>query len=296
MKTILFIAAAALLAACGAGAQGVGQAIRRTPLDAAAQAQRQQHLESSEAAWADRLDEIKLRVAIAGWEGAVGIQDDDHESAARLARAYYLLADGHLVFDAARRDEFLKAHESGMKWAEHGMLAISPEYEKRRRTGAKIEDAIMKLGRDAVPLMYWWDVNLGKWAKAQDIATVLQHKDRIYRVMSRVAELWPDYFYGAPDRYFGGYFAVAPSFAGGDPQKAKAFFEASLKLAPNYIATHVLIADLLAPKLSDGRALAERELKWVLETPADIIPEVTPEATIEKKKAEKILGELDDRF
>jgi hypothetical protein len=61
------------------------------------------------------------------------------------------------------------------------------------------------------------------------------------------------------------------------------------------LATHVLIADLYATKRQD-RALFERELKFVLDTPSTSIPELVPEHDIEKKKAQKLLGEINDRF
>ena len=47
----------------------------------------------------------------------------------------------------------------------------------------------------------------------------------------------------------------------------------------------IVRAEVLAPKLED-RALFDRELKFVLETPAEVIPELVPEQTIEKKKAD----------
>jgi hypothetical protein len=293
VRTVLAFTLA--LASCGASPSLSGGKINRTPLDAATLEQHKKLVAEGDAAWAERLDEAKLRAAITSWEQAVKVKDDDADTCQKLARAYYLLADGFLSFDEAKKAEYLATHLKGIDWAEHGLRAISTAYESRRAQGMKTEQAVMKLDRNAVPLMYWYDVNLGKWAKAQDTATVLQHKDRIFNIMSRVYELDPDYFYAAPDRYFGGYYAVAPTFAGGDPMKAKSYFEASLKKQPNYLATHVLIAELLAPKLQD-RALAEYHLKVVLETPSDVIPDVKPEAEIEKKKAQKLLTTLDDTY
>ena len=57
----------------------------------------------------------------------------------------------------------------------------------------------------------------------------------------------------------------------------------------------MLVAELLAPKLQD-RALFDRSLKFVLETPANVIPEMEPEAIIEKKKAERLQKMGDDLF
>jgi hypothetical protein len=123
----------------------------------------------------------------------------------------------------------------------------------------------------------------------------LKYKDTLFAIMTRCYELDPDYFYGAAERYFGSYYAVAPAFAGGDLNKSREYYDKSLKRAPNALSTHVLIAELLAPKLQD-RALFDRELKLVMDTPANIIPEIEPEATREKLKAEVLIKKADDLF
>jgi hypothetical protein len=57
----------------------------------------------------------------------------------------------------------------------------------------------------------------------------------------------------------------------------------------------VLIAELLAPKKQD-RALFDRELKFVMDTPVESMPDVVPEQTIEKRKAERLMKMADDLF
>ena len=289
---------AALLTAAATGCPAPrqqGQTITHSNLDVASAEQQKKLVAEGDALWAERLDEQKLRGAIAKWEAAVAMKGDDYETYQKLARGNYLLADGFLSFDPAKVDEFLATHEKGMQLAEKGLLAISPDFEKQRRLGAKMENAVEVLNKDAVPLLYWYATNLGKWAKFKGIEATLAHKDTIFKTVTRVEQLDPEYFYGGADRYFGGYYAVAPSFAGGDVAKSAQYFEAAVKRAPNYLATHVLIAELLAPKKQD-RDLYTRELKLVIDTPVDVIPELVPEHTIEKKKAEKLLKEIEDKF
>ncbi len=245
--------------------------------------------------WLARADEASLRGAISRWDSAVKAKPSDYETYAKLSRACYLLADGFLAFDPTKDNEFMVTHERGVAYAELGLTAISPRFAKLREQGVKIEDAIDVLDRSAIPLLYWWDVNLGKWARLKGMTTMLQHKDRIFKVMTKVYETDPDYFYGAPDRYFGGYFAVAPTFAGGDVAKSRVYFDNSLKKGYNYLATHNLVAEYLAPKLQD-KALFEREIKFVLDTPAETIPELVPEQNIEKKKAQLLLKRETELF
>ncbi len=296
----LVLTAAALAAvfatSCGANPKGLGAKINRAPLTPEQQAPAKAAVDAGNAAWEGRADEAKLREAIAKWEEAVGLNPADWETYAKLARAHYLLADGYLFFDDTKHAEFLATYEKGLTVAETGMAALSPDFEKRRHAGTKIEDAAMVLGAEAVPLMYWYATNLGKWARAQNsMPTLLKHKDRIFKIMSRVYELNPEYFHGAPDRYFGAYYAVAPGFAGGDLGKSNEYFQKALQREPKYLATYVLIAENYAPKMQD-RALFERHLKFVLEAPEDILPDLIPEARVEKRKAEKLMKEIDEKF
>ena len=151
-----------------------------------------------------------------------------------------------------------------------------------------MKDAVALIDRQGVGLMYWYATNLGKWGNAQDITVVLKYKDRIVSIMSRVTDLDPTYFYGAPDRYWGAFYAIAPSFAGGDLDKSWEHFQASIKTAPDYLATYNLVAENYAPKKQDG-ALFDRMVKTVMDAPLDIIPELQPETAIEKRKAELLI-------
>jgi tetratricopeptide (TPR) repeat protein len=295
VRTVALALATLALVACGANPKGLGAKINRAPLGADQAAQHKTLVDEGDAAWALRNDEAKIREAIAKWDAAVKVKPDDAETYAKLARACYLLADGHLFFDPAKVDEFLTTHERGFEYAQIGMAAISPDFEKRRHAGTQIEHAVMVLNADAVPMMYWYASNLGKWAKFKGMTTMLKQKDRIFSIVSRVYELDPEYFYGAADRYFGAYYAVAPAFAGGDLAKSNEYFQKALARYQNYLGTHVLIAENYAPKAQD-RALFDRHLKFVMEAPEDIIPELVPEARVEKRKAEKLMKEADDKF
>lgn len=289
----------ALCVGCGAAPKTLGHKVARAPIDEATLAQYNQHIADGDAAWLERLDETKLRSAIASFEQAVKLKPDDHATYAKLARGTYLLADGFLWFKKedgdSHEETYLTTHENGVAFAEQGLRALSSEFEALRQKDEKVEDAVKVLGKAAVPLMYWYATNLGKWANTKGLTTKLKHKDRIFSLVKRVLDLDPDFFFGAPDRYFGAYYAVAPGFAGGDMGKSKEHFQKSLAKAPTYLGTHVLLADLWAAKEQD-RELFDKELKFVLDAPVDSIPELIPEQTIEKRKAEKLLKGADDRF
>src|SRR5262245_37303120 len=118
-----------LLSACGA--QPKSQTIQRGQLDASASEKHKALVAEGDELWKERLDEGKLRAALAKWEQAVALKADDYDTYAKLARGNYLLADGFLSFDPAKEAEFLATHQKGMDMGEKGLLAISPDFEKK---------------------------------------------------------------------------------------------------------------------------------------------------------------------
>lgn len=276
----------------GPSAQGLSGGVRRGALDANAAQQHQALVAEGDAAFAQRADRAQLELAIQKYEAAVQVKDDDWQTYEKLARANYLFADGWLFFEKdesdAKKAQFLAVFEKGFNYAERGLAALSPEVEQRLNAGVDLKDAAALVGREGVPLMYWYATNLGKWGNAQDITIVLRYKDRIYNMMNRVLELDRTYFHGAPDRYFGAYYAVAPTFAGGDLDKSWSHFQESLKVAPDYAATYNLIAEMYAPKKGDG-ALFDQMIAKVKSLPLDAIPGLEAEAAVEKRKAELLI-------
>lgn len=244
--------------------------------------------------WAKRGDEAELRKAIELYEKAVRIDKKRSELYTRLARAWYFLGDGHLRFDEDKSDDMLAAFERGTIYAELGMREVSPEFKKRICDGEDFEESISVVEADAVPMMYWYATNLGKWALAKSLIEALNQKNKIAGMMERCRELNANYFYGGPDRYFGAYYTKIP-FPGGDKELSRKHFDTSIEQEPNYFATRVLMADMLATK-ADDRELFEKSLKYVLDAPVDVIPELSPEQAIEKKKAKKLMDDIDIYF
>lgn len=174
-------------------------------------------------------------------------------------------------------------------------MATNADFKEEMKGGKTVEESLGKLTETEVPAIYWTAASLGKWAKATGIAAALKYKTRIKAMIERVEKLKPDYFFAAPSRYWGGFYAVAPSFAGGDMNKSKAQFEKSLKLAPEYLGTKVLMAEVYYTKTGEKKAF-EATLKDVLSSTHDTHPEIGPENALEKKKAEKLLEKKDELF
>lgn len=245
-----------------------------------------------DAHWAKRTDPAEIKAAIAAWEKAAAADPKNVDVLVKLTRGNYFLADGYLRDD---EKEYLRRMDLGVKWGEKAMIAASPDFEAKMRSGGKLPDAVKLVPKEGVPAMYWYASSLGKWAKRKGFAVLLGQKDNVKATMDRVLQLDPNFYYGGPHRYFGAYYAVAPAFAGGDLGKSKEHFDKSLEIEPKYVGTKILWAQELAVKEQD-EATFDRLLKEVLDTPDDVIADVIPETIVEKQKARELMQEKEELF
>ena len=246
-----------------------------------------------DAAWEQRADKAKLIEAITKWEAAFE-KAPSAELANKLARAHYFLGDGFYVLENKPEDRDAE-YQKGLDWATRSLKLSAPEFAKAMTEGKKHADAITLAPKDAVPAMYWYATNLGKWAASKGFATRLRYKDDIKATMVHVKSLDELYFYAAPWRYFGSFEAVTAGLAGGSLEKSEENYKKAVELAPNYLGTKVLWADFLCTKKQD-KATFKKLLEEVIAADPKIDPAITPENTIEQLKAKKLLAEIDEKF
>jgi hypothetical protein len=258
------------------------------PTDAATAA-----VTEGDAAWEARGDKAKLTEAITKWEAAFE-KAPSAELAAKLSRAHYLLGDGYLALEgnAEGRDA---EYQKGLDWATRSLTIAAPAFAKAMTEGKKHAESITLAPKEAVPGMYWYATNLGKWAASKGFATRLRYKDDIKATMDHVKSLDEMYFYAAPWRYFGSFEAVTAGIAGGSLEKSETNFKKAIELAPNYFGAKVLWAEYLCTKKQD-KATFKQLLDEVIAADAKVDPAIAPENTIEQLKARKLLAEIDEKF
>ncbi len=287
------------LMACGPGRQATWekepQAAPKAPQQPSAdEGASPDEAAAAEAAWQARDQRASLEKAIALWEKLTAEHPDDAALWVHLARGYYLLADAYMRL-AGEDDAMLATFEKGVQAGEHAMLASSPEFAQKVKAGEKVEEAVKLIPKDGQAAIYWYATNLGKFAVTKGFTTTLFYKDRIFAVMQQVLKLDENFFYGAPHRYFGAFYAKAPSFAGGDLDKSKEHFEKGLAIEPHYLGTKVLMAEYYATKRGD-REMFTKLLNEVLAADPTQLPDITAEQKLEQEKAKQMLARTDELF
>jgi hypothetical protein len=246
----------------------------------------------ADAAWENRSDAAQLKAALVKYEAALDADSTNRHAAIRLTRGWYWYGDVHVKEDEAKLAAWNTAVQMGGR-----CMAVNSEFTQLLEKGGETEAsaAAKAMTLDDAGCLYWTASALGKWAKMTGFTTLLKHKDTVKSYIETVQKLDDDFSYHAPDRYFGAYYAIAPSFAGGDLNKSKTHFDKSIAGSEGYLATKVLYAQYYATKQQD-RDLFERLLNEVITADPTADPAIAPENKAEQAKAQHLLDTESDYF
>ena len=248
-------------------------------------------VESADSLWENRGDKATLQQALGKYETAYEADPSNRHLAVQLTRGYYFLGDAH----ESEMDAKLAHWEQSIVWGKR-CIALNAEFTALLEKGDETEETATRvITTDDVPCLYWTATALGKWAKAKGLGTTLKHIGTVKAYMARVEELDASYYHAGPHRYWGAYYAAIPSFAGRDLDKSRAEFDKSIEMAPNYLATRVLLAEYWAIKMQD-KAVFEENLKYVINADPTTAADVIPENKAEQAKAKALLANMSEYF
>lgn len=257
-----------------------------------------------DAHWDNRGTEEETRAAIESWERAVTFDTggaDRREALypvyAKLSRGWYWLAHGHFYKIENKRERessMQSAYENGMDYGKLAIATRNERWNEALNAGEDIVDAVQYLEEEDVPAAFWYATNAGKWATIEGLSALLGYKDRLYAIMTTCVELNHDYYYRASDRYFGVYYTKVP-FMNPDLDQSLERFNAAIAAYPEYIESHVLLAEEWATK-SRERDMAVQHLETVLAFDISEAPEIEAENQRAQDRARYILDNLDEFY
>jgi hypothetical protein len=159
------------------------------------------------------------------------------------------------------------------------------------------ERRVGQTSRPDLPYLFWSASCWGNWIGAHaNSITAVAELPRVEALMRRALALDETYYYGGPHIFMGVLYASRPRVAGGNLELSKEHFLKAIEIGRGkFLAADVYYADYYARKAFD-RELFVATLKKVLETPADIVPELTLLNTVARHKAEALLGKTDEYF
>ncbi len=157
--------------------------------------------------------------------------------------------------------------------------------------------ALLRLKRNHVPILFWTAYCWGGYCNlSRNNPDAIAQLPKVEKMMLRVNELFPGYFYSNADVFLGAYYGSKPKMFGGDLDKAKFYFDRAMKVSDGkFLMGIVLYAKYYAVPAQDKefcRVLLER----VLEFPAQDFPEQRLSNEAAKKAAAKMMEDIDELF
>ncbi|MCC7430964.1 hypothetical protein IT568_08995, partial [bacterium] len=115
-------------------------------------------------------------------------------------------------------------------------------------------------------------------------------------LMERCLELDENFYFAGPHLFLGTIKASLPKLLGGKPEEAKNHFEKALKLSnEKMLMVRVFYAQFYAVQVQN-KELFESQLKQVLAFDVENAPEIRLINTLAKKRAKKLLENIDTYF
>ena len=275
----------ALLSACS-----VGQMVVRgsqTILDSGVDAMnRETDLELAEAAMPANLKLI---------EGMLLEDPQNEELLLYAAQGFYGYSYGFVELeDPARAQQlYRRCYDHARVALQLAGLDLNPE------TVAvdDLEAATAKLGKAAVPALFWSASCLGKWIdlNRDDIASAASLASAA-TLMKRVLELDDSYYYGGPHLFFGVYYGgLAPMFGGNFALAEEHFRRADEINQGKLLMVELLQAEYLYRQQLNRTAFHDK-LQYILDAPQGLYPEMALVNAICKQRAVYLLALEDEWF
>ncbi len=173
-----------------------------------------------------------------------------------------------------------------------GFYARGEAYSARALKGAALSDA----KRAEVPQLFWHTFCKALYINInRDKPEALAELPAIEPAIEKLLELDPSYYHNGPQTLMGAFYSIRPKMFGGDPEKAKAHFELSLKdTGEGFLLNRFMYAKMAAVAAQD-QELFERLLNSVISAePAAGDTRLANE--VAKIKAEKLLEKKDELF
>jgi hypothetical protein len=161
----------------------------------------------------------------------------------------------------------------------------------------ELDRQLAKLGKAAVPALFWTASN---WGKQIDLNRTdperIAQLASAERMMHRVEELDPDFYYGGVYVFYGVYYGSRPPMLGGDFAKAQHNFDAARAVTQGrLLMVDVLQAEYLERQRLDAEAFSEL-LTGVMDAPPGVFPEMGLANQVARHRARMLLDKQHEWF
>jgi len=197
-------------------------------------------------------------------------------------------------------DSVERARVFYLRAKEYGMRVLMKNKKFKESLDGDItsfREAVKTFDRDDVPAIFWTAFSWGSYVNITrtDIAG-LADLSKVQALIEFVAEKAPSFYYGGAYLFLGVIEGTTPRSLGGNPDKAKEYFEKCLALnGGKFLMTQLYYARTYAVA-TQNQLLFESLLKQVEEASPDILPEARLANVVAKQKARRLLAQENELF
>ncbi|MFH1620426.1 MAG: TRAP transporter TatT component family protein [bacterium] len=205
------------------------------------------------------------------------------------------LAQGYCGYSLMFMEDEFPERASGFyaRGEYYGMTALR---ERRLSGGEKASIAVEKARADDVPALFWTAFcKAGRVQLHLDEPEAIAELVRIVPLLERVLALDPGYYNNGAHAVMGAYHASRPRILGGDTEKAKKHFEASLEGRGNSFQMNRFMYAKKGAVAMQDRDLFENLLKEVIASGSPV-PDQALANEVARRKAKKLLEKADELF
>ena len=228
-------------------------------------------------------------------EGLLNEDPGNLELLANAAQGFYGYAFGFVELKDRERAEAL--YTRGFEFGKRGLQRMGIDIDLHTALPDDIDLAVAGVGKQAVPLLFW---TASCWAKQIDLnrddPARLAEISNTERLMQRILQLQPDYYYGGVHIFYGVYFGSRAPMLGGDfARSERDFARASAVTQGKLLLVDVLQAEYLERQRLDQQRFRQL-LTRVLNTPVGSFPEMALANQIARARAAHLLSRESDWF
>ncbi|MGA3287402.1 MAG: TRAP transporter TatT component family protein [Bacteroidota bacterium] len=188
---------------------------------------------------------------------------------------------------------YLRAKEYGMR-----VLIKNKKFKEALDSNiTAFREAVETFDKNDVPAIFWTAFGWGSYINiTRTDVEGLADLSKVNALIQFVADKNPSFYFGGAYLYLGTIEGSTPKALGGNPDKAKEYFEKCLALnGGKFLMTQLYYARTYAVA-TQNQLLFESLLKQVEEASPDILPEARLANIIAKKKARKLLAQSNELF
>lgn len=194
------------------------------------------------------------------------------------------------------QEKLLDAYLKGADYALRALAIHHGGIEEKLKKVATVEPFLASVGVRDTAALFWYGFNLGNWVNQNSASIRAVSRAHVAeKVMRRVVQLRPDFYYGSAHLFLMTYYASRPEMLGGDLGAAQEHYQALKKVA----GEEFLLADLFYARTY----LVQKQDRSGYTTTMERIAAVVPKKSdyplfnrLAQERARRYQTEVDDLF